>query len=61
MKKFSCRSKSSSTKKKIKFDFKPNSIIYEKEFDFEGKPFKIQMDVKPQKINEPTIEMKERN
>ncbi|MBQ8299336.1 MAG: hypothetical protein IJX99_05660 [Clostridia bacterium] len=45
---------------KIKFDFKPNTTIYEKTFDFEGKPFKIKMNVKPHLPNKPTIEMKER-
>ena len=30
------------------------------QFDFEGKPFKLKMDVSPKKPNEPTIEMKER-
>lgn len=44
-----------------KYDFKPNTTIYEKTFDFEGKPFKIKLDVTPQKPNAPTIQMKERN
>lgn len=43
-----------------KVDFKPNTTIYEKTVDFEGKPFKIKMDVSPRKPSEPTIEMKER-
>ena len=45
----------------LKIDFwPPNTVIYKKKFDFEGKPFTIQMNIKPQKPNEPTIEMKER-
>lgn len=44
----------------LRIDFKPNTIIYEKTLNFEGKPFTIRMDVKPQKPNAPTIEMHER-
>ena len=56
------RSYPKSPNRNIKFNFwPPNFIIYEKTFDYEGKPFKIKLDVKPQKPNAPTIEMKERN
>lgn len=55
------RSYPKSPNRKFKIDFwPPNLTIYEKTFDFEGKPFKFKMDVNPKKPNEPTIEMKER-
>lgn len=55
------RSYPKSPNKKIKIDFwPPNLTIYEENTEYEGKPFKIEMDVKPQKPNEPTIEIKER-
>lgn len=55
------RSYPKSPNRKFKIDFwPPNLTIYEKDTEYEGKPFKIKMDVKPQKPNGPTIELKER-
>lgn len=44
-----------------KYDFKPNTTIYKKQVDFEGKPFIIDVNVKPHKPSTPTILIKERN
>ena len=56
------RSYPKSANRKYKIDFWPPKLtIYEKTFDYEGKPFKIKLDLEPQKPNAPTIEMKERN
>lgn len=44
---------------KIKFDPRDTSIL-RKQTEYEGKPFEINVNVKPHKPSEPTIQLKER-
>lgn len=49
----------SANKWKIRFDPRDTSIL-KKQTEYEGKPFEINVNVKPHKPIEPTIELKER-
>lgn len=55
------RSYPKSANRKIKIDlWPPRFTIYEETTEYEGKPFKINVNVKPHKPNEATIKLKER-
>lgn len=54
-KKQSSRSSTSSSHS-VKIDFKPNTVIYEKTTTSPNVINTIKLDVKPQNINDPTIE-----
>lgn len=49
-------SSSSSSKTRVRVDFKPNMVIYEKTNINQNTKNTIKLDIKPQGINDPTIE-----
>lgn len=58
MKKKQSSRKSSSSTKKVIFNFKPNTTIYEKTTTGNGIKNTIKLEIRPTSPNEPTIESK---